>query len=43
MYFKNELLLMLQIAGFREITVCGDYTVVPAPAEHGDLIFTALK
>jgi SAM-dependent methyltransferase len=43
MYFKNELLLLLQIAGFREVTVCGDYTAVPATAEHGDLIFTALK
>lgn len=43
MYFKNELLLLLQIAGFREITVCGDYTDKPATAEHVELIFTAIR
>ncbi|MFN8445365.1 MAG: class I SAM-dependent methyltransferase [Caldilineaceae bacterium] len=42
-YFKNELLLMLQVAGFHNITVCGDYTEEMATADHNDLIFTAIK
>lgn len=42
-YFKSELELMLQIAGFREITVRGDYTDEPATPEHKQLVFTALK
>ena len=43
MYFKNELLLMLKVAGFGEISVRGDYTDEPATAEHEELIFTAIK
>ena len=43
MYFKNELLLMLRMAGFREITVCGDYTDEPATADHANLVFTAIR
>ena len=43
MYFKNELLLMLRIAGFREISVQGDYTDEPATANHTELVFTAIK
>jgi ubiquinone/menaquinone biosynthesis C-methylase UbiE len=43
MYFKNDLLLMLKVAGFREITVHGDYTDEPATADHGELVFTAKK
>jgi SAM-dependent methyltransferase len=42
-YFKHELLLMLKIAGFRQITVQGDYTDEVATADHIELIFTALK
>jgi SAM-dependent methyltransferase len=42
-YFKNELLLMLNIAGFREMTVRGDYTDEPATADHAELIFTAIR
>ena len=42
-YFKNELLLMLKIAGFRMITVHGDYTDEPATAGDGELIFTAIR
>lgn len=42
-YFKSELELMLRIAGFREITVCGDYTDEPATAEHKQLVFTASR
>jgi SAM-dependent methyltransferase len=43
MYLKNEILLMLQIAGFGQITVRGDYTDEPATADSKELIFTALK
>jgi SAM-dependent methyltransferase len=42
-YFKPELLLMLKVAGFREIVVTGDYTDEPATAEHKELIFTAVR
>jgi SAM-dependent methyltransferase len=40
-YFKNELLLMLKIAGFRQVTVRGDYTDEPATADNEELVFTA--
>jgi len=43
MYLKNEMLLMLQVAGFRQITVRGDYTDQPATPDSKELIFTALK
>lgn len=42
-YFKNELLLMLSMAGFREIVVYGDYTDEPASADHANLVFTAIR
>ncbi len=42
-YFKNELLLMLKIAGFHEISVCGDYKEEIATADHEELVFTAIK
>lgn len=42
-YFKHELLLMLKVAGFRDITVCGDYTEETATSEHEELVFTAIK
>jgi SAM-dependent methyltransferase len=43
MYLKNELLLMLKVVGFREITVVGGYTDEIATAEHEEIIFTAIK
>jgi hypothetical protein len=43
MYFKNELLLMLKMAGFREIFVYGDYTDEPASADHANLVFKASR
>ena len=43
MHFKSELILMLQVAGFREITVRGDYTDQPATADHEELVFTAVR
>ena len=42
-YFKNELLLMLKTAGFREITVRGDYTDGPATADSEELVFRAIR
>jgi hypothetical protein len=42
-YMKNEMLLMLQVAGFRQITVRGDYADEPATPDSKELIFTALK
>jgi SAM-dependent methyltransferase len=43
MYFKNDLLLMLTIAGFREISVYGDFTERPPSAEDEELVFIAIK
>jgi hypothetical protein len=43
MYFKNELLLMLAAAGFRDVTVFGDYTENPATAENEILVFRAIR
>lgn len=43
MYFKNEVLLMLKVAGFSEITVDGDFSDEPATAVHEELVFTAIK
>jgi SAM-dependent methyltransferase len=42
-YFKNELSLMLKMAGFREITIVGDYKDPIATREHEELVFTAIK
>jgi len=43
MYFKNDLLLMLKIAGFQDISVSGDLTDEPATADHANLVFIAIK
>jgi hypothetical protein len=43
LYLPNEVLLMLRVAGFRQITVRGDYTDEPATPDSKELIFTALK
>jgi uncharacterized damage-inducible protein DinB len=42
-YFKNEPLLMLERAGFVDVTVHGDYTGEEATADHGVLVFIARK
>lgn len=42
-YSKNELVLMLEKAGFSEIQVNGDYRDEPATADHQNLIFVARK
>ncbi len=43
MYLKNELLLMLKVAGFHEIFVRGDYSDEPATPNHEELVFIAIK
>jgi SAM-dependent methyltransferase len=43
LYLPKEVLLMLQVAGFRQITIRGDYNDEPATADSEELIFTALK
>jgi hypothetical protein len=42
-YFKNELLMMLEQAGFDEIKVQGDFTEAEATPEHAILVFIARK
>jgi SAM-dependent methyltransferase len=43
LYFKNELLMMLEQAGFADIRLRGDYTEEEATPEHGVLVFIATK
>lgn len=43
MYLKNEVILMLNMAGFNDISVTGDYTSEPATPDHGEIIFKAVK
>ena len=42
-YMKNEIMLMLRVANFRQVTVRGDYTDGPVTQENKELVFTALK
>jgi len=42
-YSKNELALMLEKAGFREIQVNGDYCDRPATADDKVILFVARK
>jgi len=43
LYFRNELLAMLALAGFRDVQVLADYTGTPATADSGILIYVATK
>jgi hypothetical protein len=43
MYLKSEVALMLRVAGFRSITVRGDYTDDTATADSEKLILTAIR
>lgn len=43
MYFNNEMLLMLQLAGFTKISVQGNYSEETATAEHDNLVYVAFK
>ena len=42
-YSKNELVMMLEQAGFSEIRIDGDYSAEPATADHKALLFVARK
>jgi hypothetical protein len=42
-YSKNELILMLERAGFDNIQIYGDYSDETATMDHKDLIFVATK
>ena len=42
-YSKNELVMMLEWAGFRSIQIYGDFSDEPATADHHDLMFIATK
>jgi SAM-dependent methyltransferase len=42
-YSKNELVMMLNHAGFDKIQIYGDYTDEPATADSGQLIFVGSK
>jgi len=42
-YSKNELVLMLERAGFSDIQVFGDFSDEPATADHGELSFVCRK
>jgi len=42
-YSKNELVLMLELAGFRDVQIFGDFGDEPAMADHRDLVFLARK
>jgi SAM-dependent methyltransferase len=43
MYLKSEVLLMLQVAGFSDISVYGDYGSQPAAAASEEINFVAIK
>ena len=42
-YSKNELLLMLELAGFADVLIFGDYRAEPASMDHENIIFVARK
>lgn len=42
-YGKNELVLMLELAGFTDIQVLGEYSSEPATADHNFLMFLVKK
>ena len=42
-YSKNELVLMLERAGFSDVQVFGDFSDEPATADHHELIFICRK
>lgn len=42
-YNKNELLLMLELAGFDDVEIFGDYSDESATMDHENLIFVARK
>jgi SAM-dependent methyltransferase len=43
MYLREEVLLMLKVAGFERVLVQGDFTNEEATAKHQELVFTAVR
>ena len=43
MFFRNEVELMLELVGFHDIRVLGDYTEDRATPDHNELVFIARK
>ena len=43
LYFAQEILLMLDDAGFRDVAIEGGYTGRPATADDGMVVFVASK
>jgi hypothetical protein len=43
LYFRNELLLMLERAGFADVVVHGDHEEQEATPDHDFLVFVAKK
>jgi hypothetical protein len=43
LYFRNELLAMLALAGFEDVQVLSEYTESPASADSGILVYFAGK
>ncbi|MFN2228487.1 MAG: class I SAM-dependent DNA methyltransferase [Anaerolineae bacterium] len=42
-YGMNELLLLLELAGFHDVQRFGDYTDAPATADHRNVVFVCVK
>lgn len=42
-YSQNELVMMLEQAGFEDIQIYGDHTHEPANTDHENLVFVARK
>lgn len=43
LYLKQELMLMMRVAGFKEVFVRGNYTEEEATSRHAELSFTAIR
>jgi hypothetical protein len=43
MYLRDELVLMLERAGFSDVQVSGGYDGLPPTADHEFLVFTARR
>ena len=43
LYLKQELMLIMQVAGFKEVFVRGNYTEEEATSQHAELSFTAIR
>jgi len=43
LYFAQEIVLMLNDAGFRDVAIEGDYTGIPATGDDGNVIFVATR